>query len=396
MNKLKQLRKEHFKLIIIVVAVGITIFFSMTSPIARAVRNSEPINGMLIGTDWVDYARHSDTLVFVNYEPADRFLNIVSIPRDTHFSPAGYHFYRINEVYAYNYKMKKNDHFACRQVSLAVEELFQNRVSIPYYVQINYEGFKKFIDLIGGIDVEIEEPMNYDDNAQTLHIHFEPGKQHLNGAQALEYVRFRGKSGDIGRVFRQQRFLKSVLSRFRNPMLVMRIPQFAGILLKEVKTNLSPWDIFVCMTELKDINANNIRLAQLPGTPHRELWLVDYENCSGLFDKIFCSTSTAAAVQEPKPRIEVWNASGKPKLAEKVTWILRQQGFDVISYGTFSTRQKKTLIKDLTGDLRGAQKIADIISCGEVVTRFDEKRYMDISVTLGEDCNIKNDRRVAQ
>lgn len=393
MNKPK-LRKEHFMLILIVAAVSIAIYFSMTSPIARAVRNGEPINGLLIGTDWVDYARHSDTLVFVNYKPASRFLNIVSIPRDTHFSPAGYRFYRINEIYAYNYKMKKDDNFACRQLALAVEELFGHRVSIPYYVQINYEGFRKFIDLIGGIDVEVEEPMNYDDNAQTLHIHFEAGKQHLDGAQALEYVRFRGKSGDIGRIFRQQRFLKSVLAKFRNPILVLRIPQFAVIFLTEVKTNLSLWDMIICVTELKDISTSNVRLAQLPGTPRRELWMVDYENCSGLFDKILCSTATAASVQGPKLRIEVWNASGKPKLAEKVTWILRQQGFDVISYGTFSTRQKKTLIKDLTGDLRSAQKIAEIISCGEVVTRFDEKRYMDISVTLGEDCNIKDDKQL--
>jgi len=384
------LKIEHFILCFIVIIVGITIFLSMTSPIARAIRNGEPVNGLLIGTDWVDYARHSDTLVFVNYKPGNRFLNIVSIPRDTHFSPEGYHFYKINEIYAYNYKMKKDDHFACRQVCQAVEDLFQHRLNIPYYVQINYEGFKKFIDLIGGIDVEIEEPMNYDDSAQTLHIHFEPGKQHLNGARALEYVRYRGKSGDIGRVFRQQRFLKSVLARFRNPLLIARIPQFAGIFLTEVKTDLSMWDIIVCVIELKDIRANNIRLAQLPGAPRKELWIVDYENCSGLFDKILCSTAAVSAAQGPKPRIEVWNASGKPKLAEQVTWLLRQQGFDVINYGTFSTRQKKTLIKDLTGDLRGAQKIAEIISCGEVVTRFDEKRYMDVSVTLGEDCNIKS------
>jgi len=209
-------------------------------------------------------------------------------------------------------------------------------------------------------------------------------------------VRYRGRSGDLGRVFRQQRFLKSVLAKFTNPLLIARFPQFAAIMLTEVKTNLSAWDMLACIIELKDIHTNNIRLAQLPGAPRKELWIVDNDNCSGLFDKILCSTTTAAAVQGPKPRIEVWNASGKPKLAEAATWLLRQQGFDVISYGTFSTRQKKTLIKDLTGDIRGAQRIGEIISCGEVVTRFDEKRYMDISVTLGEDCNIKNEPQAAQ
>ena len=316
-------------------------------------------------------------------------MNLVSIPRDTHYSPEGYHFSRINEVYAFSYRSKKDDHYACKQVGLAVEELFGNRVSIPYYVQINYNGFKQFIDLIGGADIEIEEPMNYDDGSQNLHIHFDAGKHHLDGKGALEFVRYRGKSGDLGRVFRQQRFLKSVLSKFRNPMLIVRIPEIANIIFKEVKTNLSFWDMLTCISELKDLRTNDIRLAQVPGAPRKDLlWEVDDENCAGLFDKILCSTSTAAA-QGPRVRIEVWNASSKIKLAEKVTWILRNRGFDVINYGTYATRQKKTLIKDLTGDLRSAQRIADIISCGEVVTRYDNKRYVDISVTLGEDCNIK-------
>jgi len=381
------LNKDQIILGAIVLLVAASIFFTVTSPVARLIRCGQPINGLLLGTDWVDYARHSDTLVFMNYNPASRFLNIISIPRDTHYSPEGLHLGRINEVYAYNYRAKKDDHYACKQVIIAVEELFGSRVSIPYYLQINYLGFKKFIDLIGGVDVEIEEGMNYDDNAQNLHIHFEPGKYHLDGKGALEFVRYRGKAGDLGRVFRQQRFLKSVLSKFHNPMLIMRMPQMVHIILSEVKTNLTVWDMLACMIELKDLRTNNVRLAQLPGTPRKDfLWEVDRDNLTGLFDKILVSTSTAAA-QGPKVRIEVWNASGKTKLAEKITWILRDRGFDVINYGTYGATQKKTLIKDLTGDLRAAQKIAEILSCGEVVTRYDDKRFIDISVTLGEDCN---------
>lgn len=388
-SKIKKIRADHVILAVVTVLVAVSIYFSAASPIARLVRNGEPINGLLLGTDWVDYARHSDTLVFVNYNPKNRFLNLVSIPRDTHFSPEGLRLSRINEVYAYSYRTKKDDNYACRQTSLAVEQLFGSRVNIPYYVQINYSGFKKFIDLVGGADIDIEEPMSYDDNAQNLHIHFDAGHHHLDGARALEFVRFRGKSGDLGRVYRQQRFLKSVLSKFRNPVLIARMPQIADIIFTEVKTNLSFWDMLVCIIELRDLRTNDIRLAQLPGAPrHDLLWEVDTDNCAGLFDKILCSTSTAA-VQGPKVRIEVWNASSKPKLAEKVTWILRNSGFDVTNYGTYAASQKKTLIKDLTGDLRSAQKIAEIISCGEVVTRYDAKRFVDISVTLGEDCNVK-------
>ncbi|MHB9154970.1 MAG: LCP family protein [Endomicrobiales bacterium] len=383
-------KTEHYILLATVALVSCALYFSWTSPVAVAIRNGEMINGLIVGTDWVDYARHSDTLVYANYRPESRFLNIISIPRDTRFSPPGYHFQRINEVYAYHYRTKKNDYLACQEVRIAVEQLLQNRVSIPYYVQIDYSSFRKFIDLLGGITVDVEEPMDYDDHAGNLHIHFQPGKNHLDGQQALEYVRYRGKAGDIGRVYRQQRFLKAVIARFKNPAILFRFPEIMKIISKDVKTNLSFWDILAVAIELKDLHAKDIRLAQIPGAPRGAYWEVDTENCAGLFDKILPSTGTAVSAG-PRMRVEVWNASGKNKLAEKVNWVLRQQGYDVIDYGTFTVRQKKTLIKDLTGDLRSAQKISEIISCGEVVTRYDAKRFVDISVILGEDCSVGDD-----
>jgi hypothetical protein len=244
--------------------------------------------------------------------------------------------------------------------------------------------------MIGGITIDIEEPMHYDDNAGNLHIHFEPGPRHLNGREALEYVRYRGAAGDIGREYRQQRFLKAVLSRFKNPLILARLPWIVRMVTADIKTNLTIWDIMAGLMELKDLHSSNIRLAQLPGAPSGAYWEIDAENCAGLFDKIFPSTGTVVA-DGPRTRVEVWNASGKNRLADRVTWLLRKQGYDVVKWGTLSTLQKKTLIKDLTGNLRSAQKIAGVIACGEVITRYDGKKLVDISVILGEDCNVPDD-----
>jgi len=378
---------EHYFLAAGTIIVVISLYLSYTSSLARAIRNGELINGLVLGTDYVDYSRHSDTLVFANYTPAKRFLNIISIPRDTHFCPQGYHFQRINEIYAYHYRMKKNDFLACQEVRRGVEQLFGNRVTIPYYIQFDYTSFRQIIDLLGGITIDVDEPMHYDDAAGNLHIHFEPGQHRLNGQRALEYVRYRGKAGDIGRVFRQQQFLKAALSRLKNPIVLLRLPEIVRVMSKEIKTNLTFWDLLSGVLEFKDLRAKDIRLAQLPGTPKTDYWEIDAENCAGLLDKIFPSSNTVTS-SGPKIRVEVWNASGKNKLAEKINWVLRQQGYDVIEWGTFSVRQKKTLIKDLTGDLRSAQRIAEILNCGEVITRYDTKRFIDISVTLGEDCAI--------
>jgi LCP family protein required for cell wall assembly len=341
---------------------------------------------VFLGTDLVDYARHSDTMMFVSYDPRTRFLDIISIPRDTHFSPKGYNFHKINEIYAYNWRKTKDDAYACRQVQAAVEELFDGKVSAPYYLQVDYASFRTFINMLGGVTIDIEEPMNYDDTAGKLHIHFDAGLQYLDGQKALEYVRFRSKAGDIGRVLRQQYFFKAILNRLKNPLVLAATPKIAYTVAKDIKTNLSAWDILACLLEARHFQQKNLRLAQLPGNPAVTYWEIDRESTRGLLAKIFPQEGSASLPQNPQAKIEVWNASGHLHAAEKVAWILRKQGFDVMDYGNFATRQKKTLIKDMTGNLRAAQKIADTLACGEVVTRYDAKRLIDVSVILGEDC----------
>ncbi len=384
------LKFEHYILIAIVILVSASLFFCWRSPVARALRNGEPVNVLVVGTDLVENTRHSDTLVFLNYSPVDRFLNIISIPRDTRYTPEKYRFSRINEIYAWHYRKTNDSMLACREVTKAVEQLLQNRVAIPFCVQVDYDSFRKMIDLAGGIIIDVEEAMDYDDNAGNLHIHFKPGAQHLDGKQALEYVRYRGKAGDIGRVYRQQRFMKAVLNRLKNPLLMMRLPRVAQVINANIRTNLSFWDILSVTLELKDLRPANIRLTQLPGTPNREYWEVSPENCAGLMDKILLSSGTATAPVS-RVRVEVWNASGKNRLAERVNWTLRQKGYDVVEWGTLKIHQKKTLIQDITGDLRAAQHISSILSCGEVVTRYNTKRFVDISVILGEDCNVDSE-----
>ena len=386
-----KLKFEHYILFCVVILVSVSLFLCWRSPVTRALRDGKPVNLLVIGTDLVENSRHSDTLVFLSYSPANRFLNIISIPRDTHFSPAGYRFSRINEIYAYHYRKTNDSLLASGEVKTAVEQVLQNKVTIPYSIQVDYDSFRKLIDLAGGIFLDVDDAMHYDDNAGDLHIHFEPGIQHLNGQQALEYVRYRGKAGDIGRVFRQQRFLKAVLSRLNNPFLLMRLPQVVKVVSANIQTNLTFWDILSGTLELKDLRASNIRLTQLPGVPNREYWEASPENCAGLLDKIFPSSGTVTAVPPARMRVEVWNASGKHRLADRVNWILRSNGYDVVEWGTLNVIQKKTLIKDLTGDLRSAQQIASILSCGEVVTRYDTKRFVDMSVILGEDCNVKEE-----
>ena len=94
-------------------------------------------------------------------------------------------------------------------------------------MEVDYEGFEKVIDALGGVEIEVEKPLKYVDRAQDLYIDIPAGKQLLDGEKALQYVRFRyDPLGDIGRIKRQQEFLQALLSKVDNdPLLLARLPQ---------------------------------------------------------------------------------------------------------------------------------------------------------------------------
>jgi LCP family protein required for cell wall assembly len=379
-------------LIFAVVIIFTSIFLSYNSKISRAIRTGHQITGVIIGTDWVDHSIHSDTIMFFCYDPYEKILDVISIPRDTKINIPEMRFHRINEVYAYHYKKTKNPNLAAQELITAVDGLFNNRLNTQYYVRINYDLFSRFINTIGGVDIDIDEPMNYDDNAGKLHIHFTSGTHHLDGKKSLEFVRFRSTAGDIGRIYRQQRFLRAVMTKFINPLNVVRLPLILNLVVQEINTNLSLWDILNLSLEIKHVNLKNIRMAQLPGKPRGMLWEKDDRELDRIINLItitpLTDSTTSSTVLDKNTgpiRVQVFNASSKSGTAVQVTDKLRKEGYDVFDWGNYAARIKKSQVIDRVGNLSAAQKIAKILDIHEVITRYDSKLMVDLTVVLGED-----------
>src|SRR5688572_22356622 len=75
------------------------------SPVARLMLQGERVNALVIGSDYGDYARHSDTMMLISYDAGRRFLDVVSIPRDTKVSiPGRPSVRRVNEVFTYEFR----------------------------------------------------------------------------------------------------------------------------------------------------------------------------------------------------------------------------------------------------------------------------------------------------
>ncbi|MDH7571851.1 MAG: LCP family protein, partial [Armatimonadota bacterium] len=160
--------------------------------------------------------RRSDTMILACLDFEAKRVAALSLPRDTRVQLPGHQdFDKLNAAHAYG------------GVPLA-QRAVADLVGIPpdRYVKTDVNGFRAIVDLIGPIEIEVEKPMHYDDNWGNLHIHLQPGLQRLNGEQALGYVRFRKDSaGDLGRMQRQQKFLRAVVKQMLTPAALVRLPK---------------------------------------------------------------------------------------------------------------------------------------------------------------------------
>ena len=141
---------------------------------------------------------------------------------------------------------------------------------MEHYVIINVNAFTKIIDAIGGIDINVEKRMYYedpwDDNGGLV-INLYPGQQHMDGNTAITYVRYRDEEGDIGRITRQQKFMKAVMDKLTSPSIIPRIPAIIGQVVDSINTDLSVKQMIEFMAALKEAQSNGLQTEMLPGRP---------------------------------------------------------------------------------------------------------------------------------
>jgi LCP family protein required for cell wall assembly len=232
---------------------------SAAQPASEKLDISGRINILLLGEDNVEGSKRSDTVAFVAVDVDERNMRILSLPRDTRVYIPGHGNQKLNHAYAYgNVELLK-----------ATVERFLG-TTIHYYVKIDYDNFPTLVDLVGGVDILVGKPMKYEDKRGKLKIDIAAGKQRMNGDLALKYVRFRKDAqGDIGRIMRQQQFLKALLHRMYDPENMMRFATLAQEITNTIKTDMRPsLTLQLCSFVKKlDKQTDRIFFTMLPGTP---------------------------------------------------------------------------------------------------------------------------------
>ena len=182
------------------------------------------LNVMILGIDQLGNERaRADSIIVMSYNQDTQEVALISIPRDSRVQIPGYGMDKINHAMAY-----KGEVALMKQT---VENLLG--VRIHHYIYTNFTGFKKMVDVLGGVTINVQKPMIHSDLYNPINI--KAGTQRLNGTQALGYVRFRGDSqADFGRMRRQQEFLKVIAFETLQAKTLLRLPK----ILEQVATHV--------------------------------------------------------------------------------------------------------------------------------------------------------------
>lgn len=218
----------------------------------------------------------TDTIMVCTYDTVNQQIGLVSIPRDTVVDREGWKYYRLNAAYSNGNYYDPPDG-GIEQLKAAVGEIVG--FPIDHYVLIDTNIFVELVDAVGGVDFNVPVYMNYDAPDQDLHIHYQPGMQHLTGQQALEVVRCRNNSDgpgeypdnlypaypdqDIGRTRTQQEMVKTIARKvLANPQ---KVGSYVELFSRYVKTDLTLGNMLWFVEPALSFNFDDLTTGTLPG-----------------------------------------------------------------------------------------------------------------------------------
>ncbi len=200
----------------------------------RAIVLRGPVHVLILGTDERPGEAgpfRSDTMILARFSPREPRVALLSIPRDLWVNIPGVGENRINAAHFFG-----GPPLAKETVAATFE------VPVHYYVKINFDGFVRIVDALGGIEVDVPEPLvdtNYptpDYGVTTVRI--DAGLQKMDGEVALVYARSRYSTSDFDRARRQQQILVAMRAKLTRPSTWPRLPRVARAVVESVETDM--------------------------------------------------------------------------------------------------------------------------------------------------------------
>jgi len=321
----------------------------------------------------------TDTIMLASLKPSEKKVSLISIPRDLAVPIENMGWRKINSVNAY--AEMETPGSGGLAISQTISDIFQ--IPVDYYLTVDFAGFTKIIDDLGGIKVNVEN--TFDDYKYPIlgnedaawdqrweHLHVEKGEQVMNGELALKYVRSRHALGvegsDFARSRRQQKILEAVKEKVLSLNVLFKPTMISNIIsdiTENYSSNLKIWEMVKLWNLAKDIKSENISSRVLDNSPSGLLvdtvgldgaYLLqprsgDFSEIQYLINNVFndAPATDKEKVKEEKATIEIRNGTWINGLANSMALDLEKYGFDIVRIGNTSQKNfEKTVIYDLT------------------------------------------------
>ena len=338
----------------------------------------------------------TDTVMVASLNTTDKSGLLFSLPRDLFVKVPELGEAKLNTVYEVgNSQADGNGGKLADQVVGEVLGL-----DIPYYIRIDFSGFSKLIDELGGITVTVDKDL-YDDKYPGPNKTFEvvdikAGTYTMDGAMALKYARSRQSTSDFDRARRQQQVMLAIRQKAMESNLLTNPTKALAVLdlLKDsIQTNLTIPEMKRALELTKDFDSTKIVTKVFDDSPAGLLYGTrvgdqyalkpvgdDFKTISDYVAKVISGEQSVEAadkeIASTEPlKVEVLNGTTTTGLAGKIAAKLKTQGYNIVTAGNNATKGfTKTIVYDLSGGKRSwdlkrlASALKAEISTDEVTT----------------------------
>ena len=221
------------------------------------------LKALRVGSVATAAGKRSDTMLLVHISKARDKAVLISIPRDT-FALIPAHTNAAGKIIAPVHS-KINSAFNWGGAPLLIQTIEEmTQLKIDHYIEVNFAGFAKVVDSLGGIEVCTKKNIN----DPKSHLILEAGVHTLNGIEALKYVRTREFDGlgDLGRMQRQQAFMSSVIKKATSAGVLLNPVTVTSSSLSAVTTDegLKNSDLIALAKQMKSLATSSVRTLTVP------------------------------------------------------------------------------------------------------------------------------------
>jgi LCP family protein required for cell wall assembly len=341
-----------------------------SSPVSPSLPNiaaGERVNVLLLAIDKREGEVgpfRTDTMILATLDPKTKTAGMLTIPRDL-YVPIPLPGIGDNRINTANF-FGDLDKYPGGGPALAKKTVEYNLGEpVHFYVLIDFNGFRKIVDTLGGIDIDVPAPI--DDNAYPTEnygiktIHIPAGHLHMDGELALEYARSRHTTSDFDRSRRQLQIIMAIRDKALKIDAISKLPMLIMQFKDSIETDLTPQQIISLAPIASQVRPDNIKSLSIDQTMTYEITLnngadvlwPDRAKIAVVVNKLFPPQTGTTAQNELKTenaRIVVLNGTVNTGYAEQTASYLKARGFNVVQTDNAPRSDyKHTVIFDSAG-----------------------------------------------